>query len=822
MKISYNWLKQYINIDKTPDEISKILTGIGLEVESLELHQTVKGGLNGLVIGEVKTCVKHPQADKLSLTTVDVGGENLLSIVCGAPNVAAGQKVVVATVGTKLYKGDEEFEIKKAKIRGELSEGMICAEDEIGIGTSHDGIIVLDSTAKIGSLAKEYYNIHDDYVLEVAITPNHSDATSHFGVARDLFAAIKFLERNGQSQSNVKLIKPSVDNFTVDNCNYPVEIIIENAEACPRYSGVTVSGIKVSESPDWLKERLIAIDQKPINNVVDITNFVLHELGQPLHAFDADKIKGKKVIIKTMPEQTPFVTLDNMERKLSNEDLMICNADEGMCIAGVFGGIHSGISNETTNVFIESAYFNAGYIRKTSKRHALQTDASYRFERGTNPDMTVYAMKRAALLIKEIAGGTISSDIMDVYPNPVKPFRIVLPLDYADKLIGKKIDVATIVSIFESLEIKVIETTNESITVDVPPYKVDVQRPADLVEEILRIYGYNNIEFNQELKASLSYSQKPDNNKIKNKMSDWLSSKGFNEMMCNSLTKANYYDEMITYPTDQVVRIMNPLSTDLNALRQTLLFGGLESILFNRNRKNQDLKFYEFGNCYQYVKNKNIKTTVDGYLEQEHLALFISGNKDFTNWISKEEKTNFYYLKSYTDALLERLNFNLDKITVEDVSNDIFNYGLKYLLNDKALVEFGIVNKKLTKQFDIGAEVYYADFFWSNILTTYDSTIKNKELSRFPDVRRDLALMIDKNIKFEQIKELAYKTEKKLLKQVNIFDVYEGEKIGVDYKSYAVTFILQDEEKTLTDNQIDKIMNNLINVYQKQLGAMLR
>lgn len=815
MKISYNWLKNYIDTDLSVEKVSEILTDTGLEVEGIEEFESVKGGLEGLVIGKVTSCQKHPNADKLSITKVDIGTGVELPIVCGAPNVAEGQKVVVATVGTKLYSDDESFKIKKAKMRGEPSEGMICAEDEIGLGASHDGIMVLDESAKIGMPAKEYFNIETDTVFEIGLTPNRIDGASHIGTARDLAA---FLSQTKKTE----LIKPSVEDFKVDNNNLPIEIIVENEEACPRYTGLTVTNVKVEQSPEWLQNKLKAIGLKPINNLVDISNFVLHETGQPLHFFDADIIEGNKVIIKTLPEGTPFVTLDEEERKLSANDLMICNTKEGMCIAGVFGGIKSGVSKNTKNIFIESAHFDSVYVRKTAKRHDLHTDASFRFERGSDPNITVYALKRAALLLKEIAGGEISSEIIDIYPKPVANYKVDLTFRNLKRLIGKEIEKVKVKNILKSLDIKIISEDEEKMSLEIPTYRVDVRREADVIEEVLRIYGYNNIEISEHVNSSLSYSSKPDKEKIQNTISDILSGNGFNEIMCNSLTKADYYNDLKSYKPDNLVKIFNPLSQDLNVMRQTLLFGGLESIIYNQNRRNTDLKLYEFGNCY-YLNNSESENPLKKYNEEQHLTLFITGNKAEENWITKNQPTSFYLLKTYVENILSRLGFDTNKFECEDISTDIFVEGLKYRYNKNQIVDFGILNKKILKSFDIDTNVYFAEFTWNNVLKlSTKNSIRYSDISKYPEVKRDLALLINKDVKFADIKNLAYKSEKNLLKKVSLFDVFEGEKLGANKKSYAVSFILQDENKTLTDKQIDKIMNKLIGVFEKELNAQIR
>jgi phenylalanyl-tRNA synthetase beta chain len=816
MTFSYNWLKEYINTNIEPAEMAKILTAIGLEVESMETFQTVKGGLAGFVIGEVKTCEKHPDADKLSITTVDIGMSALLNIVCGAPNVGAGQKVVVATEGTTVYMGNESFKIKKSKLRGQFSEGMICAEDELGLGTAHDGIMVLDPSARVGMPAKLYFKIEDDVVFEIGLTPNRVDAASHYGVARDLYA---FLRQEG----NVELKLPSVDAFKTDNDNYHVDVVIENTNACPRYAGLTVSNIKVDPSPEWLKNRLLSLGMKPINNVVDITNFILHELGQPLHAFDADKIKGKKIVVKNVAEGTKFKTLDDVERSLSSEDLLICNTLEPMALAGVFGGIESGVTENTTTIFIESAYFNPVSVRKTAKRHGLNTDASFLFERGTDPNIPIYALKRAALLVKELAGGTISSEIVDVYPNPVKNFEFEVFFSHVDRLIGKKLGAANIVNILKSLQIGILEQTPEKIKVSVPPFRVDVQREADIIEDVLRIYGYNNIEISDKVNSTINIAKKPDPAKIINIISDYLVSNSFNEIMSNSLTKSVYYEKLETYKRENVVSIMNPLSTDLNGLRQTLLFGGLEAIAYNTNRKNKDLKLFEYGNCYSHRPAANISYPLKNYKEDQRLGIFITGQKWEANWAAKEEPTSFYFLKTYVENILSRLGISVESLGSTEKHSDIFDEALCYESNHSQLVEFGMVSRKLLKSFDIKADVYFAEFSWDNVFKLLKNhKITYTELPKFPEVRRDLALLLDKSIHYGQIKKIAHQTERKLLKKISLFDVYEGEKIGADKKSYAVSFILQDETKTLTDSQIDKIMTNLENAFTKELAAQIR
>ena len=816
MKISYNWLKDYINLEETPEEVSKILTQTGLEVGSLEEVETVKGGMKGLVIGEVVTCEKHPNSDHLSKTTVNVGTGELLPIVCGAPNVDAGQKVVVATVGTTLYMGDDEFTIKKAKIRGEDSQGMICAEDEIGIGTNHDGIIVLDDSAKVGAPAKEYFNIESDWMIEIDLTPNRIDGASHIGVARDLAAYLK-------QTKNIEYTRPSVDHFKTDNHDLEIPVEIKNPEACPRYTGVTISGVEIKESPDWLKNRLKVIGLTPINNVVDITNFVLFETGQPLHAFDADKITGKKVIVRTLPAGTKFTTLDEEERELDEKDLMICNTEEGMCIGGVFGGIKSGVKDSTKNIFLESAYFDPVFIRKTARRHGLNTDASFRFERGVDPNGVIYALKRAALLMKELAGGTISSEIVDVYPNPVEDFKVDISFANVTRLIGKELRAEQIKNILTSLEIKIEKEDDKGLSLLVPPYRVDVQREADVIEEILRIYGYNNVEIPSLVKSSLQYAEQPDRNQMRNRAAEMLTAQGFNEIWSNSLTKAGYYEGLEKYGDAQTVKLLNALSADLNGMRQTLLFGGLEAIAYNANRQNKNLKFFEFGNCYFYRGSKRKEHPETNYREEEHLALFITGNKEEENWTEKEQPTSFYGIKTYAENILKRFGFEASKMQILETENELFAEGLSYQFNNKTLLEVGMVAKKWLKKFDIENPVYYADFDWGQVLLEQKKhKVVFEELPKFPAVRRDLALLIDKGVKFNQIKEAAFKVERQILREVNLFDVYEGKGIPAGKKSYAVSFILRDDQRTLKDKQIDKTMKKLLAAFEREIDAELR
>ena len=820
MNISYNWLKEYVDFNLTPDEVAAALTSIGLETGSVEEVQTIKGGLEGIVIGEVLTCEPHPNSDHMHVTTVNLGAGDPVQIVCGAANVAAGQKVVVATLGTKLYDGDECFTIKKSKLRGVESNGMICAEDEIGIGTSHEGIIVLPADAVPGTLAKDYYNIKSDYVLEVDITPNRADACSHYGVARDLYA---YLKQNGHETA---LRRPTDEAFAVDNNELPIAIEVKDAELCPRYAGVSIQGVTVKESPEWLKDKLNTIGLRPINNIVDITNYILHAYGQPLHCFDADKIKGSKVIVQTLAEGTPFVTLDEVERKLSDKDLMICNAEEPMCLAGVFGGLDSGTTEQTKNVFIESAYFNPTTVRKTARRHGLSTDSSFRFERGIDPNITIYALKQAAILIKELAGGTVAMEISDNYPAPIADFKVELKYDYVNSLIGKDIPADTVKSIVTSLEMKIEEESAEGLTLSIPPYRVDVQRPCDVVEDILRIYGYNNVEIPLALKSSLTTKNKEDrSHRLQQLVAEQLVGCGFNEILNNSLTKAAYYDGNETFKSENLVNLMNPLSNDLNVMRQTLLFGGLESIAHNANRKSADLRFFEYGNCYYYNKErKDAEKVLACYSEDYHLGLWLTGKRVSGSWAHADEDASVYELKAYVENIFARLGLKMRSVVVGNLTDGIYSAALSYhTRGGKLLATVGIVSKKITKAFDIDNEVYYADINWKNLLQAIKSVkVSYTELSKFPSVKRDLALLLDKNVQFADIERIAYECERKLLKAVELFDVYEGKNLEPGKKSYAVSFILQDEEKTLNDKQIDKIMSKLIASYEKQLGAKLR
>lgn len=845
MNISYNWLKEYLQFDLSPQETADALTSIGLETEGVEEIQTVKGGLEGLIIGEVLTCVPHPNSDHLHLTTVNIGnGEEPLRIVCGAPNVTAGQKVVVAVIGTKLYFGEEVITIKRSKIRGEESFGMICAEDEIGLGTSHNGIIVLPQEAVVGTPAKEYYHIKSDYLLEIDITPNRSDAISHFGVARDLAAWLK------QAGKPYKLTKPSVEGFQIDRKEGGIDVTVEKSEACPRYSGLTLRGVTVRESPQWLKEKLLTIGLRPINNVVDVTNFVLHETGHPMHAFDAAHITGNRVTVRTLPDKTRFVTLDEVERELDANDLMICNAREGMCIAGVFGGLKSGVTETTTDLFLESAFFHPTWIRKTARRHGLSTDSSFRFERGVDPNNTVYVLKRAAMLIKELAGGEITGEIRDIYPIPVEPPRVELSLEKTDALIGKNIGINSIKSILESLEIEIEAETEGALTLRIPTYRTDVLRDVDVIEEILRIYGYNNVEISESLKANLSYRTPTDRkHQLQTLISEQLTANGFHEIMNNSLTKKAYYETgkpqqsensaqqnnasasengaqtEKTLAADHCVPLLNPLSNDLGVMRQTLLFGGLESIAYNRNRKQHDLRLYEFGNCYFFdASQKSDSQILASYSEETHIGLWICGKRSEKNWaIAKSEESSFFELKAYVENILMRLGLNRDQLLFEPITHGLFSNALTIRTHRNTIGIFGIISPKTRAQFDINSDVFFAEMNWDILMKeTEKGTVHFTEIPKFPAVSRDLALLIDKGVTFDAIRKIAFKSEKKLLKQVTLFDVYEGKNLPENKKSYAVNFLLQDEEKTLQEKQIDAIMQKIRYNLEKELKAQLR
>ena len=820
MEISYKWLKEYVDFDLTPQETADALTSCGLEVDALEEVQTIKGGLKGLFVGKVLTCEMHPNSDHLHITTVDLGKGEPQQIVCGAPNVAAGQKVIVADLGCVLYDGDKEFVIKKSKLRGVESNGMICAEDEIGVGESHDGIIVLPEDAPVGQPAAEYYHLESDWVIEIDITANRSDALSHWGVARDLYA---WLKRNGHETS---LHRPDCTEFTVDNNDLPIDVEIENTEACKRYACVSITGCEVKESPEWLQNKLKVIGLRPINNIVDITNYVMMAYGQPMHCFDADMVTGHKIVVRTQPEGTKFVTLDGEEHTLGEHDLSICNAEEPMCIAGIFGGKGSGTYDTTTNVVLESAYFHPTWIRKSARRHGLSTDASYRFERGIDPNGTIYALKQAAILCKQLAGGKVSMEIKDVYPNPMADARVQLDYEYVDRLIGKEIGHDMIKAIVESLEMKVVEETAEGLLLDVPAYRVDVQRPCDVVEDILRIYGYNNVEIPTQLKSSLTILGEEDKAyHLQNVIGEQLVGCGFREILNNSLTKTSYYTELNKYTEETTVKVMNPLSSDLGVMRQSLLFGGLESICRNVNHKMPNLRFFEFGNCYHYSpEKKNDEDPIKAYTEEMHLGMWITGKRVEGSWTHPDEQSSFYELKGYVLNIVKRLGVNPGVMVCEHSDNNVFGKALVLKTRaGKVLCEMGTVCHKILKKMDIAQDVFYADLNWDNLMRA----IKKNEtlyhdISKFPSVSRDLALLIDKSVQFEQIEQIARQTEKKLLKSVELFDVYEGKNLPAGKKSYAVNFILQDESKTLTDKQIDAIMTKLINNLKQKLGAELR
>jgi len=819
MKISYNWLKQYIDTQSDVEEVSHLLTGCGLEVESAEPYESVKGGLEGLFTGKVVQCEKHPNSDHLSLTKVDTGSGRLLDIVCGAPNVAAGQKVVVAVEGTTLFKEDQSFTIKKTKIRGAVSEGMICAEDEIGLGDSHEGIMILPEDTPVGIPAKDYFRIYHDTIFEIGLTPNRVDAASHTGVARDLSAILNL--RAGKQVYPVKY--PSVENIHPQETDGQVEIIIEDPVACPRYTGMTITGVTVAESPDWLQNYLRAIGLRPINNIVDISNYVLHETGHPTHIFDLDEIKGNKVIIKTLPEKTQFTTLDEVNRELTSGDLMICNAEKPMCIAGVFGGIESGVSAKTTRVFIESAFFNPVHIRKTSKFHGLKTDASFRFERGADPEITVYALQRVASLILDIAGGKISSSLIDVYPVKIYPKEINLRLERVNSIIGKKIEKETVVIILESLGFKLNETGENIFRVTVPTNKVDISREIDLIEEIIRIYGFNNIEIPEKISLTPDRTPKPDMEQIRNMLSDFLSSQGFHEIMNNSLTTSRYSGTFDFIDENKNVVILSPVSKDLDTMRQTLLFGGLETILYNRNRKISDLKLYEFGSIYQFNGQKDSKKTFSDHEEKSHLALFLTGNDQQENWFAPPRALGIYHLKAYIFNLFNRMNIDTGKVSFTELAGAGLSSGVQILFGTEFTGLMGEVDDDVLKHFEIRQKVYYAELDFTKLAgISSRRKIMYQELPKYPEVRRDLALLIGKDIQFSQVEKIAFETEKLLLKKVDLFDIYEGENLGKDKKSYAVSFILQDDQKTLTDEEIERVMSKLAKAFSSQIDAVIR
>ena len=831
MKISYNWLRQYIKTDLPPEKLAELLTGCGLEVEGTEEFYSVKGGLKGVVIGEVLSCVKHPNSDHLSLTTVNTGRGEPLNIVCGAPNVAAGQKVAVAVTGTTLYFNDKELTLQKTKIRGEVSEGMICAEDELGLGNDHAGIMVLAPGAEVGTPASEYFGIEHDWVFTIGLTPNRADAASHIGVARDIAAVINNFGRSEPLGSGrARICLPDVSAFRQDNDKLVIGVTVEDPSACPRYTGLTITGITVKDSPSWLKNRLLAIGLRPINNIVDITNYILMELGQPLHAFDAKQIAGNQVIVKKYPGGTKFTTLDEVERELGSDDLMICSKTEPMCIAGVFGGAGSGVSSGTTSVFLESAYFDPVHVRKTARYHGLSTDASFRFERGADYNITVYAIQRAALLITEIAGGEISSPVIDVYPRPIRPATVLLPWFNLDRLIGKSLNRQVVSDILTDIGMLVTpypQSGNEGLEIVVPSYKVDVTRDVDVIEEVLRIYGYNNVEILPEVRSSMSFTKKPDPDKIRNIVSDYLSANGFNEIMNNSLSRSMFYEHAPDFPAGRCVRILNPISRDLDVMRQNLMFGCLESLLYNMNRKSADLKFYEFGTVYQLAEGTG--DPVKGYHEESHFAVAITGKSAAENWNSGSGIVNWFELSGYLRAIFLKLGIEpLAGITVKSINHktllgNTFSSGMNFYFNDKLIGSAGLLSKSVLKAFDIRQDVYYAEFNWNVLLAQIPvKETRYRELPKFPEVRRDLALLLDESVKFEDVERLAYQTEKKLLKQVGLFDVYEGEKLGEGKKSYAVSFILRDDEKTLTDKEIDKCMDRLMSAFGTNLKAQVR
>ncbi|WP_396159820.1 phenylalanine--tRNA ligase subunit beta [Flavobacterium sp.] len=809
MRISYNWLKQFIKIDWKSDETAALLTDLGLEVEVVEAFESVTGGLKGIVVGHVLTCEKHPDADKLKITTVDLGdGNEPVQIVCGANNVAVGQKVPVATIGTKLYDKDgNAFEIKKGKIRGQESHGMICAEDEIGLGTSHDGIMVLSDDLQPGTPVSKVFNIEVDEVFEIGLTPNRADAMSHMGVARDLKAGLL------QSNVTTEFITPSVSKFKVDKRTLKIDVKVEDAKLAPRYAGVTISGITVKPSPSWLQNRLKAIGLTPKNNIVDVTNYVLHELGQPLHAFDANKISGNKIIVKTVAAGTKFTTLDGIERALHEEDLMICDESGPICMAGVFGGANSGVTETTTNIFLESAYFNPVSIRKTAKRHTLSTDASFRFERGIDPQITDYALKRAALLIQEVAGGEITSDLIDIYPKKIEDFNVFLSFEKVNKLIGEELKKETIKNILASLDIKINSISDAGLGLNIPPYRVDVQREVDVIEEILRVYGYNNIKIPNKINASVSNSSRTEEFKVQNIIANQLCSLGFNEMMANSLTTSNYvaYSEQIL--SNETVTMLNPLSNDLSVMRQSLLFSALEAVSYNINRRNSDLKLFEFGKTYHSIE--------ENYTEKKHLTITMSGNASSESWNLAQKPTDFFLFKGYITAVLSKLNIDT-KVKTVPVSQDVFAEGIGFAIGNEVIVEFGTIKKSVLKQFDIKQDVFYGDLNWDAIQKYVSNKIKVVDIPKFPEVRRDLALLVSQSVTFEKLYVVAKQTEKSLLKNINLFDVYEGKNLPEGKKSYALSFVLQDTSNTLTDVQIDKIMNKLQSNFETKFEAVLR
>lgn len=820
MNISYKWLKEYVDFSLTPQQVADALTSEGLEVDSLEEVPAIRGGLKGIVVGEVLECDPHPDSDHMHVCSVNLGEKEPVQIVCGASNIAKGQKVMVATIGCVLYDGDKEFKIKKSRLRGIDSYGMICAEDEIGVGKDHNGIIVLPQDTKPGTPAAEYYNLESDYVIEIDITPNRADACSHYGVARDLYA---WLVRNGYETS---IHRPSVDDFKIDNEDLNINIEVENSEACPRYCAITVKDCEVKESPEWLKTKLETIGLRSINNIVDITNYIMMAYGQPLHCFDADMIKGNKVVVRTMPEGTPFITLDGVEHKLSEKDLAICNAEEPMCIAGVFGGKGSGTYDTTKDVLFESAYFNPTWIRKSARRHGLSTDASFRFERGIDPNGQIYALKQAAMLAKELAGGKISMSIKDVRKEEVKDFIVDLDYEYAFNLMGKVIDKNIIKEIVTSLEMKILEDSDNGLKLAVPPYRVDVTRPCDVVEDILRIYGYNNVEIPTSINSTLTIEGEEDrSHKLRDLVSEQLVGYGFNEVMNNSLTKTSYYETLENLSLNKAVKIMNPLSSDLGVMRQTLLFGGLENIKRNLNRKIEDLRFFEFGNCYHYDASKLSDNHMTAYSEELHLGMWLAGKREHNSWIKENEKTSIYELKAHVENVFRRLGVQAQALNIsENAESDLMSVTLKYTAhNGKDIAVLGIVKHGILQKLDISGDVFFADINWTNLMKlTRKNKVVYSKLSKFPPVSRDLALLVKSDVKFADIERIARSTEKKLLKSVELFDVYEGKNIGEGMKSYAVNFILEDSEKTLTDERTDKVMKNIMNNLAREIGAQQR
>lgn len=819
MKLSYNWLKEYLAFDIEPEQLAGILTDFGLEIEGHSLWQSVKGGLEGLVVGHVLECERHPNADKLSVTKVDVGTGEPLSVVCGAPNVAKGQKVVVAVVGTTLCQNDEEFQIKKAKIRGELSEGMICAEDEIGLGDSHEGIIVLPPETPVGMSAKDYFGVTEDHVFEIGITPNRIDGASHLGVARDLAAWLNL-------KTPTRYTRPDVSVFQTADNPPEIPVIIENPEACSRYSGLTIRGVTVKESPQWLKDRLMAIGQKPINNVVDVTNYVLHECGQPLHAFDAARISGKKVIVKTMPEGSAFVTLDGNERKLGAHDLMICNQSEGMCIAGVFGGIKSGVSSQTTDVFLESACFDPVYIRKTAKKHLLNTEASFHFERGADPEITTWALRRAALLIQQVAGGQFNSRLVDEYPAPVARAQVILKKEKLRTVVGQDIPHDDVNKILQSLEILIISENSEAWNLEIPLYRVDVKYDVDVIEEVMRIYGFNRILTGEKVSSTLAYLPRPDNGLLTNRVADMLSANGMNEIMTTSLTKAAHYEGLASYPPESLVNLLNPISSELGVMRQTLLFGALETISLNISHKNRDLRLYEFGNCYAFSASGEAsahgRSCLKGYTEETHLSIALSGNRLPINWKQTASPSDFFALKATVERIFSELNLDPGNLETDDSDSDLFDYGISYLQGGVTLARIGKVSNSLQKRLDIDQPVFFGEMYWERLLAALPGIARFAALPKFHPVSRDLSMILNREVTFGQLRAIALRTEKKLLRRVTIFDVYEGKGIDPGKKSYALNFVLQDDEKTLTDQQIDKAMEKIALALEREAGAKIR